>query len=385
MIVAVPRETKQGERRVALVPDGISRLTKSGLTVRVESGAGESAGFIDEAYKTAGAEIASDAASLYKGADFVLKIQRPDDAELKLIPKSAILIALLSPLGDPQYVKKIADHGLTAISLELIPRTTRAQSMDVLSSQANIAGYKAVILAAANAPTFFPMMTTAAGTVPPAKAIVLGAGVAGLQAIATARRLGAVVSAFDVRAVVKEQVQSLGAEFVEIDLGIDASGAGGYARALTEEESKKQRALLGDVIAQKDIVITTAQVPGRPAPVMIEEETVKRMKPGSVIVDLAAGEAGGNCTLTKKNEIITAHGVTIIGLTDLAATVPNDASKLFTRNMTTLMALIVTKEGALNLDFSDDIVAAATITANGEIRHAGTRQALGLPLEGEAK
>jgi NAD(P) transhydrogenase subunit alpha len=384
MIVAVPQETKPGERRVALVPDGVSRLTKIGLTVRVESGAGKSAGVTDEAFVKAGAEIAPDAASVYKGADIVLKIQRPDEAEIKLIPSKAILVALLSPLGDPQYVKSLADHGLTSVSLELIPRTTRAQSMDVLSSQANIAGYKAVLLAASNLPSFFPMMTTAAGTVPPAKAIVLGAGVAGLQAIATCRRLGAQVSAFDVRAVVKEQIQSLGAEFVEIDLGIDASGSGGYARALTEEESKKQRALLGDVLVTKDVVISTAAVPGRRAPLMIEADTVKRMKKGSVIVDLAA-ETGGNCELTKAGEIIDVDGVTIIGITNLAATVPSDASKLFARNITTFLALLFDKEGKLNYNFEDDIVDAATITHAGEIRHKGTREALGLPVEGAAK
>jgi NAD(P) transhydrogenase subunit alpha len=382
MIVAVPREQKAGEKRVALIPDGISRLTKTGVTVRVQTGAGEAAGYPDAVYKTAGAEIVSDLASLYKDASIVLKVQGPEADELKEIPAGAIVIGFLSPLGHPDYVKLLADHKLTAMSVETIPRTTRAQSMDALSSQSNIAGYKAVLLAASSLVRLLPMMTTAAGTIPPAKVIILGAGVAGLQAIATARRLGAQVSAFDVRSVVKEQINSLGAEFVEINIGADASGAGGYARQLTEEESTLQRKLLGEQLIKFDIVITTAQVPGRPAPLMITAETVKSMKPGSVIFDLAA-ETGGNCELTKKGEIVVVNGVTIIGTTNIPATVPYHASQLYSRNLTNLLALFV-KNNEINLNFEDDIVAGATLTHNGEILHKATRAALGLP-EGGAK
>jgi NAD(P) transhydrogenase subunit alpha len=314
----------------------------------------------------------------------VVRVQRPDAGEMDAIPSDAIVVGFLSPLGDPNYVKSLADHKLTGIAMELIPRTTRAQAMDAMSSQSSIAGYKAVLIAACELPRLFPMMTTAAGTVPPAKVLILGAGVAGLQAIATARRLGAVVSAYDTRPVVKEQVKSLGAEFVEIDLGVSGDGTGGYARQLTPEELALQQKLLGDHMASKDVIITTALVPGRKAPLLIPCEVVRRMKPGSVIVDLAA-ETGGNCELTVKDEIAKVGGVTIVGLTNLSATAPFHASQLYARNIVSLLSLLVTKEGALNMDFSDDIISAATITFAGDIRHQGTRQALGLPEEGAAK
>ncbi|HEY3329393.1 MAG TPA: Re/Si-specific NAD(P)(+) transhydrogenase subunit alpha [Capsulimonadaceae bacterium] len=383
MIVAVPQERNTGERRVALIPDGITRLIKSGLTVRVQSGAGVSAGFLDEAYAAAGAEIAPDTASLYKGADIVVKVARPDADELAAIPSGAIVVGLLSPLGHPDYVKSLADHKLTAISMEMVPRITRAQSMDVLSSQSNLAGYKSVLIAANHLPKILPMMTTAAGTIPPAKVLILGVGVAGLQAIATARRLGAVVSAFDVRAVVKEQVHSLGAEFIEINVTGDGEAAGGYARALTPEEAQKQREMMIPYVAASDIVITTALVPGRPAPLMVIADAVKAMKPGSVIIDMAA-ETGGNCELTVKGEVVSVHGVTIDGTLNLPATVPFHASQLYSRNITSLLALIVNKEGALNLDFKDEIIASSTLTHDGEVLHKVTRAALGLP-EGEGK
>jgi NAD(P) transhydrogenase subunit alpha len=383
MIVAVPRETRPGERRVAVIPDGVTRLAKAGVTVRVESGAGKSAGFLDSAYESAGAQIAADTKSLYDGATIVVRVARPDASELAALPKGAVVIGFLSPLGDPAYVQALADAGVTALSMESIPRTTRAQAMDALSSQFNIAGYKAVLLAATTLPKFFPMLTTAAGTVRPARVLVLGAGVAGLQAIATARRLGAIVSAYDTRAVVKEQVQSLGAEFLNLDLGEDSQGAGGYAKALSEEAIEKQRAFMVKHIGNSDAVITTAAVPGRKAPVLITAEAVRAMAPGSVIVDLAA-ETGGNCELTTPGEVTVEEGVTLIGTTNLAATVPTHASQLYTRNIASLLALLIDKDNALKLDFEDDIIAACTLTHAGEILHKPTLDALGLN-KGEAK
>jgi NAD(P) transhydrogenase subunit alpha len=284
------------------------------------------------------------------------------------------LLAFLSPLGDAAFVEKINGRGVTALSMDAIPRITRAQSMDALSSQANIGGYKAVLIAAELLPRFFPMLTTAAGTIPPAKVLILGVGVAGLQAIATARRLGAVVTGFDTRAVVKEQVQSLGASFLELDLGIDGEGAGGYAKALTPEQEEKQRGLLAEKIAGFDVVITTAAVPGRRAPFLINAAAVRGMKPGSVIVDLAA-ETGGNCELTKAGEVIVDHGVTIVGTTNLPSTMPYHASQLYSRNVYTLLQLIV-KDGALNLDMNDEIVKGTTLTKDGAILHQPTLAAL---------
>lgn len=382
MIVAVPRERKQGEKRVALAPDAISRLTKLGLQIRVETNAGLAAGYTDEAYTGAGAQVVADASALLKDANIVVRVQRPDDAEMAALPQGSVVIGFLSPLGDPEYVKTLAEHHVTGISMELIPRTTRAQAMDAMSSQANIAGYKAVLIAANEVPKLFPMMTTAAGTIPPAKVLILGAGVAGLQAIATARRLGAVVSAYDTRPVVKEQVKSLGAEFVEIDLGVSGEGQGGYARQLTDEELALQQKLLGEHMAAKDVIVTTALVPGRKAPILIPCEVVHAMKPGSVIVDLAA-ETGGNCELTVKDQIVDVDGVKIVGTTNLPSTAAYHASQLYARNIVSLLNLIVTKEGELKLDFNDDIVAAATLTHDGEIRHKATRAALNLPEGGE--
>jgi NAD(P) transhydrogenase subunit alpha len=374
MLIGVPTEIVPGERRVALVPETVGRLAKAGSSVLVQRGAGTAASFTDEAYEAAGATLAADAAEVYAKADFIAKVARPTDAELELMRPGQTLLAFLAPLGDPQSVEKYAAKKINALSMDAIPRTTRAQSMDALSSQANIAGYKAVLIAATELPHFFPMLTTAAGTIRPSKAFVLGAGVAGLQAIATARRLGAVVSGFDTRAVVKEQVQSLGASFLELDLGVDASGAGGYATALTPEQEAKQQQLLAEYIHGMDVVITTAAVPGRRAPVLIIEDAVKGMKPGSVIVDLAA-ETGGNCVLTEAGQIVRKYGVTIVGTTNLPSTMPNDASQLYARNVFTLLALIA-KEGNLNLDMSDEIIRGTTLVKDGEIVHEPTKAAL---------
>jgi NAD(P) transhydrogenase subunit alpha len=374
MVIGVPTETAPNERRVALVPETVARLVKTGLEVRVQRGAGEPAAFLDSAYETAGATLVEDAAALYAGADLIIKVQRPSAAELELTHPGQTILAFLAPLGDPASVEAYAARKLTALSMDAIPRITRAQSMDALSSQANIGGYKAVILAAEHLPRFFPMLTTAAGTIPPAKVLVLGAGVAGLQAIATARRLGAVVTGYDTRAVVKEQVQSLGATFLELDLGVDAEGAGGYAKALTPEQEAQQVAQLATTLAGMDVCITTAAVPGRRAPLLISEEAVAGMKPGSVIVDLAA-ETGGNCAATVPDEVVVKHGVTLIGTKNLPATMPYHASQLYSRNVFTLLQLLL-KDGALDLDMNDEIVKGTTLTHDGTILHPPTLAAL---------
>jgi NAD(P) transhydrogenase subunit alpha len=373
MLIVVPKESAQGERRVALVPDTVARLGKAGHAIRVERGAGTSAGFTDDAYAAAGASVV-ERSQLWEGAELVVRVARPTGGELDEMPAGTALIALLAPLGDPRYVEALAAHKLRAISMDTIPRITRAQSMDALSSQSNIAGYKAVILAAEYLPKFFPMLTTAAGTIPPAKALILGAGVAGLQAIATARRLGAVVSAYDVRAVVKEQVQSLGATFLEFDLGADAEAAGGYAKELTPEQAERQRQWMVDHIGNSDVVIPTALVPGRRAPILITEDAVRKMRPGSVIVDVAA-DAGGNCALTIPGEVKVVDGVTIVGTKNLPATMPLHASQLYSRNVFALLEAI-TKDGKLNLDRSDEIVRDTLLTENGEILHEATKEAL---------
>ena len=373
MNVAVLKEGAN-ESRVALVPESVSRIAKAGANTIVQQDAGLRAGFDDAAYREAGASVAPTSEETLARADVTVKVTRPSDDELRLIPAGSVLIALLAPLGDPQYVQRLASQRITALSMDAIPRITRAQSMDALSSQSNIAGYKAVLLAAAALPKFFPMLTTAAGTIRPAKVLVLGAGVAGLQAIATARRLGAVVSAYDTRAVVKEQVQSLGASFLEIDLGADGEGTGGYAKELSAEQVDKQRRFMLEHIGASDVVITTALVPGVRAPILISEEAVAAMKPGSVIVDLAA-EAGGNCALTVPGQTTVAHGVTIIGQVNLAATLPYHASQLYSRNMFALLQLMI-KDGQLNLDLNDEIIKGAMLTHDGEIVHQPTLSAL---------
>ncbi|MGD8287009.1 MAG: NAD(P) transhydrogenase subunit alpha, partial [Gemmatimonadota bacterium] len=318
MKVAVPKETRSGERRVALVPQGVQALLKAGLSVTVESGAGEAAGISDQAYTDAGATIASSASEALQGAGIVLRVNPPtlsEPDEVSGLGEGTILVSFLSPLTNFDLVRRLADAKVTSISMELVPRITRAQSMDALSSQATVAGYKAVLMAADHLPKFLPMFTTAAGTIRPGKALVLGAGVAGLQAIATARRLGAVVEAFDVRPAVKEQVESLGATFLETEHEVAAEGEGGYAKELSEEQHQRELELIAGAIEGADLVVTTAQIPGRQAPLLITEEMIRSMRPGSVIVDLAA-ETGGNCALTKAEETVVAHGVQIIGPTN---------------------------------------------------------------------
>jgi H+-translocating NAD(P) transhydrogenase subunit alpha len=380
LTVGVPRERAAGEHRVALIPDAVKRLTGSGVTVLVEAGAGAGASIADAAYEAAGATIVPDAAGLCRRAELVIKLQRPGAGgpdEVAQLRDGSALIALLAPLSNPDLVQQLAAKGITSFSMDAIPRITRAQSMDVLSSQATVAGYKAVLLAADFLPKFFPMLTTAAGSITPAKALIVGAGVAGLQAIATARRLGAVVEAYDTRPVVKEQVESLGARFVEIDTGAaDTQDKGGYAKEASAEVLRRQQEVLADHAARSDVVITTAAVPGRPAPRLISRETVERMRAGSVIVDLAA-ETGGNCELTQPGEVIQHNGVTIVGLTNLPSTMPVHASQMYSKNVQNLLALLV-KDGRFEPDWNDEIVKGTCITRDGQIVHEATRQRMGL-------
>ena len=364
------RETTPGERRVALVPETVGRLAKSGNEVIVERGAGEASSFPDRMYTEAGGTI-GDAWN----AELVLKVARPSDEELARLREGAVLIAFLSPLTNHDLVRELGRRRVTALSMDAIPRITRAQPMDALSSQATVAGYKAVLLAAVALPRFFPMLTTAAGTIAPAKAFIIGAGVAGLQAIATARRLGAVVEAFDTRPVVREQVQSLGAKFLEVDLGETGEGAGGYAKELSEEAHRKEVQLLAKAVKENDIVITTAAIPGRPAPKLITAEMVRSMKPGSVIVDLAA-ETGGNTELTEAGKVIDVEGVRIDGTTNLPSTMPYHASQMYSRNIQSLLGLLITKEGKLNLDMNDDVIKGTVITKDGDVVHEATKKAI---------
>jgi len=370
MRIGVVRETTPGERRVALVPETVGRLAKSGNEVIVERGAGEASSFPDRMYTEAGGTI-GDAWD----AELVLKVARPSDEELARLREGAVLIAFLSPLTNHDLVRELGRRRVTALSMDAIPRITRAQPMDALSSQATVAGYKAVLLAAVALPRFFPMLTTAAGTIAPAKAFIIGAGVAGLQAIATARRLGAVVEAFDTRPVVREQVQSLGAKFLEVDLGETGEGAGGYAKELSEEAHRKEVQLLAKAVKENDIVITTAAIPGRPAPKLITAEMVRSMKPGSVIVDLAA-ETGGNTELTQAGKVIDVDGVRIDGTTNLPSTMPYHASQMYSRNIQSLLGLLITKEGKLNLDMNDDVIKGTVITKDGDVVHEATKKAI---------
>src|SRR5213594_1459399 len=372
MNIAVPKETLPKENRVAVVPDAIPPLTRIGLSVLVESGAGRGAYFQDADYEKAGAKIFPEAAKMLGGAGIVLKVQRPTDGEIAMIREGAVLISFLYASGNPELVKRLADRKITALAMELMPRISRAQSMDALSSQANIAGYKAVLIAASSLHKFFPMLMTAAGMVTAARVLVLGAGVAGLQAIATARRLGAQVWGYDVRPVVKEQVESLGAKFLEFELGIaDAEDKGGYAKALSAEASRRQQEMLAEKTTEFDVVVTTALVPGRPAPRLVTKETVAGMRPGSVIVDLAA-EAGGNCELTEADQVVVKHDVTIHGPTNLPAAMPVHASQLYARNVTELLHEFV-KNGAVALDFADEIVKGACVTHGGEVVNDAVR------------
>ena len=360
MKVGVPKETAPGERRVALVPDSVKRLTEAGVEVLVETEAGEQAGFLDPAYTEAGASIGSDAFE----ADVVCKVQRPSEQEIAKLSDGQVLIALLAPLVDSELVQALATRRATAFSMDSIPRITRAQPMDALSSQSTVSGYKGTLIAADHLPKFMPMLTTAAGTIPPARVLVLGAGVAGLQAIATARRLGAVVSAFDVRPAVKEQVESLGATFLELDVE-GAEGVGGYAVALAEDQHEREQELIGRHVQESDAVITTALIPGRPAPVLITADAVRGMRPGSVIVDLAA-EAGGNCELTKPGETIVENGVTIVGELNLPSSMPLHASQMYSRNVWTFLDHLL-EEGELRLDFEDEITRETCVTHEGRV------------------
>ena len=360
MRVGVPRESAAGERRVALVPESVPKLTALGVDVSVERGAGHEAAFTDEAYAEAGAELVGAALD----ADIVVKVAPPSAAEVDALKEGAVLVGFLAPLTDKEGIERLQARGVTAFAMEAIPRITRAQPLDALSSQATVGGYKAVLLAAERLPRFFPMLMTAAGTVAPAKVLVLGAGVAGLQAIATARRLGAVVTGFDVRPVVKEQVESLGATFLELSVRGEET-EGGYAKELTPEQQAQQQAELAERIAEFDVVITTALVPGRPAPKLIPASAVEAMRPGSVVVDLAS-EAGGNCELTQPGEIAVVHDVTLVGLTNLPSTMPYHASQLYSRNVVALVQLLVA-DGELKLDWSDEIVSGACVAGKQEV------------------
>ncbi len=373
MLIGVPAETLAGETRVAVTPETVKKLVASGHSMRVQSGAGVAASVTDAAYQAAGAEITDQAGAF--SADMVLKVRTPTDAETALLKSGAVVIGMLNPF-DAAGLQRLAAAGVIGFALEAAPRTTRAQSMDVLSSQANIAGYKAVMIAADKYQRFFPMLMTAAGTVKAARVVILGVGVAGLQAIATAKRLGAVIEASDVRPSVKEQIESLGGKFIEVSYDTDeekeaAVGVGGYAKPMPPSWLARQQVEVAKRVALADVVISTALIPGRAAPTLITEDMVKSMKPGSVIVDIAAGKGaggvGGNCPLSEADRTVVKHGVTIVGETNLAALVAADASALYARNVLDFLKLIVTKEGALKIDLEDDIVAACRVTQDGQV------------------
>jgi NAD(P) transhydrogenase subunit alpha len=385
MKVGVARETTPGERRVALVPEAVEKLRAAQVSVLVERGAGAEAFFHDVDYVEAGAKIVT-TANLYSQSDVILRINRPSASEMKMLRPDQTVIGMLAPLADPAAMAALADLGVTAISLDAIPRTlSRAQAMDALSSQANVAGYKAVLVAAEAFDRYFPLLTTPAGTAKPAKVLILGVGVAGLQAIATARRLGAQVKAYDVRSATKEQAESLGAQFVTLKSAIEASGEGGYARALTAEEQAAQQEELNDIIASHDIVITTAQVPGRRPPVLVTADAVACMRAGSIIVDMAASDLGGNCELSRPGKVtMTDNGVAIHAPLNLPASMPAGASSFFSRNISNLLLNFV-KLGELRLDFEDEVTAATVITHGGEVVQEATRQLLQPKARGGAK
>jgi NAD(P) transhydrogenase subunit alpha len=375
MKIAVPKEIAAGERRVALVPDVVRKLTGNGHEVLVQAGAGQAAMIPDSLYEEAGARIVADPAATWD-ADVVVKVAPPEDDEIGRLNGDNVLIGFLSPLTNPDRVRALAASGATAFALEAVPRISRAQSIDALSSQSNVAGYRAALLGATLLGRYYPMLMTAAGTIRPAKVLVLGAGVAGLQAIATAHRLGAAVTGYDVRSAVGEQVQSLGAQFLELEAGKGAEGEGGYARELTDEEKAAQQQELTDAITEFDVVITTALVPGRPAPRLVTAEAVERMKPGAVIVDLA-GEAGGNCELSEPGETVVKHDVTIAAPLNLASDMAEAASQMYARNIQALLELMTDEDGERKLDFDDEIIAGACVTRGGEIVHEGAKQAAG--------
>jgi NAD(P) transhydrogenase subunit alpha len=365
MKIAVPKETTPYERRVALVPETVARLVKGGIAVQVEAGAGENSSYPDGEYQAAGATIIPDRKTLFSTADILIKIQKPSPEEIGLLREGSVLIGILQPLVNPDLVQQLAQKKITAFAMDMIPRITRAQPMDVLSSQSTVAGYKAVLLAAQYLPKFFPMLSTAAGTITPAKVFIIGAGVAGLQAIATARRLGAVVQAFDVRPAVKQEVESLGAKFVGLALE-EAADKSGYAKELSEEHKQKERELIAKYVRESDVVITTALVPGKRAPLLITKEMVSAMKPGSVIIDLAA-EQGGNCELTQAGKELFVNGVTIVGPINLPSTMSYHASQMYSRNIASFLSLLINKEKQLNLDFNDEIIKGCCVTHDGKV------------------
>jgi proton-translocating NAD(P)+ transhydrogenase subunit alpha len=375
MRVGVPKESREGERRVALIPDVVTSLTGNDLEVAVESGAGENAGHPDSEYSDAGASVGSGDDAW--GADVVVKVALPTVEEIGRLRSGQVLIGHLAPLTSGDTTKALADADVTSFAMEAIPRITRAQAMDALSSQANVAGYAATLLAATEVGRFFPMMTTAAGTVAPARVLVLGAGVAGLQAIATAKRLGAVVSGFDIRRAAWEQIASLGGRPLELDFIPDAEAEGGYARPLSDEENEKVREALAEAAARQDVIITTALVPGRKAPLLITADAVHNMQPGSVIIDLA-GESGGNCELSQAGETVDEGGVKIIAPLNLPSEMATHASQLYAKNVENLLKLLVSDEGELNIDFEDEVVAGACLTHDGEIKNERAREAAGV-------
>ena len=382
MKIAVPRETAEGETRVALTPQIAGQLVADGAEVLVQSGAGDASGNLDSAYSDAGATVVPDAAALYGQADMVLRVGRPSDEEVEMMRDGTILIGTLGTLAKPELAQKLANQGVTAISMDAIPRITRAQSMDTLSSQATVGGYKAVLIAAERLPKFFPLLTTAAGTIRPARGIIMGAGVAGLMAIGTARRLGAVVEATDVRPAVKEQVQSLGGTFIEVEMTDEekakAETAGGYATEMSDDYKRRQAELIAERIKDADFIITTALIPGRPAPKLVTEEMLKSMKPGSVIVDMAA-EMGGNVEGTEPGKEVVKHGVTLIGITNLPATMPGSATQMYAKNIQTLIKHLMA-DGKVELSFDDEITKGATITHGGQVVQEATAKALGIEV-----
>jgi NAD(P) transhydrogenase subunit alpha len=373
----VPKETQPGETRVALVVDGVKRLAATGLSIQVESGAGAGARVADADYVKAGAKIVG--ADAWTSADLVLKVQPPSLAEAGCLKSGAVLVSFVYAIANRALADALAKGGVSTLAMELVPRITRAQAMDALSSQATVAGYKAVVLAAAHSPRMYPLLMTAAGTVPPARVVVFGAGVAGLQAIATARRLGAVVEATDVRYAAKEQVESLGGRFIEVPGLADLEGAGGYAKEASAEVLAKQREAVGKRVSEADVVITTALVPGRAAPKLVSADMVRAMKPGAVIVDLAV-ESGGNCELSELGKIVEKHGVTIVGLPNLPSTVPVHASELYSKNVLNLVKLFVDKQGALVTEFKDEVLAGTLLTHQGRICHEATAKTLGAQM-----
>ncbi len=384
MIVGIPRETFPGEKRVAIIPSVVPFLIKAKLEVSIESGAGDAAGFPNNMYMEKGARIVKERAELFRSAEIILQVRglgaNPDAgrSDLDFLRPDQIIIALLEPLTALEAIQELAEKRVIAFAMELIPRIARAQSMDSLSSMATIAGYKAVLIAAESLPKMFPMMMTAAGTIAPARVFVIGAGVAGLQAIATSRRLGAIVQSYDIRPAVKEQVESLGAKFIELDLDTkDAETKGGYAKEMNEEFYRLQREMMSRILADSDVVITTAAIPGKKAPCLITSEMVKNMKPGSVIVDLAS-EQGGNCELTKRGEIIEEEGIKIVGTINLPSSVPYHSSQMYAKNISNFLLHLI-KEGKIELDLEDEIISQTLLTKGGEVVHADVRKALGFP------